>query len=1096
MGSVKRKSVDETPSNHTPQPRKQQKDDTNRLITTNDELDAGVACVHDVSYPENYVAVLRRPNSEEDSKPAKEFPFTLDPFQFEAINCLNAGESVMVSAHTSAGKTVVASYAIAMSLRNKQRVIYTSPIKALSNQKYREFKEEFSDVGLMTGDVTIEPNASCLVMTTEIWRSMQYKGSELTREVAWIIFDEVHYMRDRERGVVWEESIVMAPQNARFVFLSATVPNAKEFADWVAKVHQQPCHIVYTDYRPTPLQHYLFPTGGDGLYLVVDEKGKFREDSFQKALNALVPVNEKKDSGKWQKGLVNGRAGEDSDIFKMVKMIIQRQYDPVIIFSFSKRECEFLAMQMAKMDLNDEDEKANTETIFWSAMDMLSDDDKKLPQVLNMLPLLKRGIGVHHSGLLPILKEVIEILFQEGLIKCLFATETFSIGLNMPAKTVVFSNVRKFDGDKFRWLSSGEYIQMSGRAGRRGIDDRGVCILMVDEKLEPSTAKMMVKGSADCLNSAFHLSYNMLLNQLRCEDGDPENLLRNSFYQFQADRAIPDLERQMKDLQEERDSIYIEEEDSLENYYTLLQQYKSLKKDVRDIIFSPRYCLPFLQPGRLVCVRCTSNYESSLAFSIEDHVTWGVIVNFQRVKNLSEDDTDKSPEDANYTVDVLTRCAVSKDELSKKTIKIIPLKEPGEPAVVSVPISQIDNLSSVRLIIAKDLLPLENRQNTLKKVSEVISRFSNQGIPLLDPEEDMKVQSGSYRKAVRRIEALENLFEKHEVAKSPLIEQKLKVLHKKKQISAQIKSIKKSMRSSSALAFKDELKARKRVLRRLGYVTRDDVVELKGKVACEISSADELVLTELMFNGVLKDIKTEEMVSLISCFVWQEKLQDAPKPREELDMLFTQLQDTARTVAKVEIDVESFVSSFRPDIMEAVYSWAKGSKFYEIMEVTQVFEGSLIRGIRRMEEILQQLILAAKSIGEVELEAKFEEAVSKIKRDIVFAASDQGEITSRAITCHLIQQLDSQLALFAGAAKVDDGQRSAAAAKVNCDCDSPRRQVPLDEDGKVEDGWGLQPERQDTTAMATINDWLGTLAIEAVGCVDQVKGKNLFIRGT
>ncbi|CAH1426298.1 unnamed protein product [Lactuca virosa] len=999
MGSVKRKSLEEGPSASTPPPHKQQKDNKNndnRLMGTNNEAEAGVACVHDCSYPENYVAVPRRSNTEEDSKPAKEFPFTLDPFQAEAINCLNAGESVMVSAHTSAGKTVVASYAIAMSLKNKQRVIYTSPIKALSNQKYREFKEEFSDVGLMTGDVTIEPNASCLVMTTEIWRSMQYKGSELTREVAWIIFDEVHYMRDRERGVVWEESIVMAPKNARFVFLSATVPNAKEFADWVAKVHQQPCHIVYTDYRPTPLQHYLFPTGGDGLYLVVDEKGKFREDSFQKALNALVPANDgdkKKDYGKKQKGLVNGRGGEDSDIFKMVKMIIQRQYDPVIIFSFSKRECEFLAMQMAKMDLNEDDEKVNIETIFWSAMDMLSDDDKKLPQVSNMLPLLKRGIGVHHSGLLPILKEVIEILFQEGLIKCLFATETFSIGLNMPAKTVVFSNVRKFDGDKFRWLSSGEYIQMSGRAGRRGIDDRGVCILMLDEKLEPSTAKMMVKGSADCLNSAFHLSYNMLLNQLRCEDGNPENLLRNSFYQFQADRAIPDLERQMKLLQEERDSIHIEEEDSLENYYSLLQQYRSLKNDVRDIVFSPRYCLPFLQPGRLVCVRCGNNDENALPLSTEDNVTWGVIVNFQRLKGLSEDDANKSPEDANYSVDILTRCAVSKDELSKKTIKIVPLKSPGEPVVVSVLVSQIDNLSSVRLIIAKDLLPLENRENTLKKVSEVLSRFSKQGMPLLDPEEDMKVQSGSYRKAVRRIEALENLFDKHEVSKSPLIEQKLKVLHKKKEITAQIKTIKKSMRSSSALAFKDELKARKRVLRRLGYVTREDVVELKGKVACEISSADELVLTELMFNGVFKDIKIEEMVSLLSCFVWQEKLQDAQKPREELDMLFTQLQDTARRVAKVqleckvEIDVESFVNSFRPDIMEAVYSWARGSKFYEIMEITQVFEGSLIRGIRRLEEILQQLILAAKSIGEVELEAKFEDAVSQIKRDIVFAAS-------------------------------------------------------------------------------------------------------------
>ncbi|KAL8541877.1 hypothetical protein ACS0TY_002938 [Phlomoides rotata] len=988
MGSVKRKQLEEAKEDYVTPPLKQQKEENGFT------MDEPVTCLHDISYPEGYVPPPVS-NMQQGLKPAKEFPFSLDPFQLEAIKCLDNGESVMVSAHTSAGKTVVALYAIAMSLRNKQRVIYTSPIKALSNQKYREFKEEFSDVGLMTGDVTIEPNASCLVMTTEIWRSMQYKGSEVTREVAWIIFDEVHYMRDRERGVVWEESIVMAPKNSRFVFLSATVPNAKEFADWAAKVHHQPCHIVYTDYRPTPLQHYVFPSGGDGLYLVVDEKGKFREDSFQKALNALVPTSgdRRKENGKGQKGLVIGKAGEDSDIFKMVKMIMLRQYDPVICFSFSKRECEFLAMQMAKMDLSGEDEKVNIETIFWSAMDMLSDDDKKLPQVSNMLPLLKRGIGVHHSGLLPILKEVIEILFQEGFIKCLFATETFSIGLNMPAKTVVFTNVRKFDGDKFRWISSGEYIQMSGRAGRRGIDERGICILMVDEKLEPSTTKLMLKGSADPLNSAFHLSYNMLLNQIRSEDGDPENLLRNSFYQFQADRAIPDLEKQSKVLEAERNSIIIEDEDSLENYYSLLQQYKALKKEVRDLVFSPKHCLPFLQPGRLVSVQCTKN-ESSPSFSIQDEVTWGVIINFERVKAVSEDDANKNPEYASYTVDVLTRCKVLKDENAKKTISILPIKEPGEPAVISIQISQqIDSLSSIRLVIPKDLLPLESRENTLKKVTEVLTRFAKEGIPLLDPEDDMKVQSSSYRKATRRIEALENLFEKHAVAKSPLIEQKLKVLHSKKELATKIKSLKRAMKSSSVLAFKDELKARKRVLRRLGYITSDDVVQIKGKVACEISSADELTLTELMFNGVLKDIKVEEMVSLLSCFVWQEKLQEAQKPRDELELLLTQLQDTARKVAKVQleckvqIDVDNFVSSFRPDIMEAVYAWAKGSKFYEILEMTPVFEGSLIRAIRRLEEVLQQLIQAAQSIGDTDLEAKFEDAVTKIKRDIVFAAS-------------------------------------------------------------------------------------------------------------
>ncbi|CAE7841668.1 MTR4, partial [Symbiodinium microadriaticum] len=174
-----------------------------------------------------------------------------------AVNYIERGESVLVAAHTSAGKTAVAEYAIAKSLKNKQRVIYTSPIKALSNQKYRDLQEEFGDVGLMTGDMTINPTGTCLIMTTEILRNMLYRGSEVMREV--------HYMRDKERGVVWEESIILLPHKVRFVFLSATIPNAKEFVGWVAKTHHQPCHVVYTDYRPVPLQHYVYPSGAEGL---------------------------------------------------------------------------------------------------------------------------------------------------------------------------------------------------------------------------------------------------------------------------------------------------------------------------------------------------------------------------------------------------------------------------------------------------------------------------------------------------------------------------------------------------------------------------------------------------------------------------------------------------------------------------------------------------------------------------------------------------------------------------------------------------------------------------------------------------------------
>jgi len=415
------------------------------LLEKKQNDDEVISCLHEVAYPPGFVPPEGDHELREASvKPAREYPFTLDPFQKAAVACLERSESVLVSAHTSAGKTVVAEYAIAMSLRDHQRVIYTSPIKALSNQKYRELYEIFQDVGLMTGDVTINPSASCLVMTTEILRSMLYRGSEIMREVGWVIFDEIHYMRDKERGVVWEETIILLPDKVRYVFLSATIPNAREFADWIAKIHTQTCHVVYSDVRPIPLQHYIFPAGGDGLHLVVDEKGNFREDNFQKALASLVAPQDRnrRNSGGLGRGGPGGKGGKagtsgPSDCYKIVKMIMERNYEPVIVFSFSKKDCEALALQMSKLDFNNDEEKKLVDSVFSNAIDTLSEDDKKLPQVEHILPLLKRGIGIHHSGLLPILKEVIEILFQEGLLKALFATETFSIGFLPPSLSFV-----------------------------------------------------------------------------------------------------------------------------------------------------------------------------------------------------------------------------------------------------------------------------------------------------------------------------------------------------------------------------------------------------------------------------------------------------------------------------------------------------------------------------------------------------------------------------------------------------------------------------------------------------------------------------------
>lgn len=505
---------------------------------------------HQVALPPDYDYV---PISEHKppAEPARTWPFTLDPFQQVSIASIQRNESVLVSAHTSAGKTVVAEYAIAQCLKNNQRVIYTSPIKALSNQKYREFMAEFGDVGLMTGDVTINPTATCLVMTTEILRSMLYRGSEIMREVAWVVFDEVHYLRDKSRGVVWEETIILLPDKVRYVFLSATIPNAMQFAEWITKTHGQPCHVVYTDFRPTPLQHYFFPEGADGIHLVVDEKGVFREENFQKAMTSISQkagteasdlTAKRKGKGKDKKTNTGGNK-DGSDIYKIVKMIMLKSYNPVIVFSFIKRDCENYALAMSQLAFNDESEKAMVSKVFNSAIEMLSEEDRQLPQIQHILPLLRRGIGVHHSGLLPILKETIEILFQEGLIKVLFATETFSIGLNMPAKTVVFTKVRKFDGIAERWVTPSEFIQMSGRAGRRGLDDRGIVIMMIDLQMEPAVAKEIVRGQQDNLNSAFYLGYNMILNLMRVEGISPEFMLERCFFQFQNTAGVSSLEK-------------------------------------------------------------------------------------------------------------------------------------------------------------------------------------------------------------------------------------------------------------------------------------------------------------------------------------------------------------------------------------------------------------------------------------------------------------------------------------------------------------------------------------------------------------------------
>lgn len=850
-----------------------------------------------------------------------------------------------------------------------------------------------------------------------------------------------------ERGVVWEETIILLPHKVHYVFLSATIPNAMEFAEWICMTHQQPCHVVYTDFRPTPLQHYLFPASGDGIHLVVDEKGNFREDNFQKAMGVLGDAGGAAGGALGQDGRGKGKGGKGggkgkgskgtcrphsprepyspgnagpSDIYKIVKMIMVKNYNPVIVFAFSKRECESLALQMSKLEFNSDEEKDMVAKVFTNAISGLSDDDRSLPQVEHILPLLRRGIGIHHGGLLPILKEVIEILFQEGLIKVLFATETFSIGLNMPAKTVVFTNVRKYDGRTFRHLSSGEYIQMSGRAGRRGLDDRGIVIMMCDEKLDPGAAKNMVKGEADRLDSAFHLGYNMILNLMRVEGLTPEYMLERCFYQFQNTASVPLLEEGLRALDEQKAGIVIPDEDNIGAYYDIRQQLEILNKDLRDVLNHPTYALPFLQPGRLVRVRhqsmdfgwgCVVSYNKRVAAKVRpsQHLAIRTLVLTRVAQGKPVTD---EPAQNQYVVDVLLHCAAVGGKVDASAIRPCEQGESGDFCVVPVLLSTLDGISHIRIFLAKDLKSYESRQQALRSLQEVKRRFP-EGIALLDPVENMGIEDDAFKKLLRKIEILESKLLSNALHNDENLPTLYDMYAAKQDLQKKIRECKRKIQEAHSVMHLDELKCRKRTLRRLGFASQDDVVEQKGRVACEISTGDELLLTEMVFNGVFNDLTPEQCAALLSCFVFDEKSEQASKLKDELAGPLRVMQETARRIAKVAIESklplveDEYVASFKPELMDAVFSWCKGAKFSEICKVrssdplvswpqadsraqmTDVFEGSLIRVFRRLQELLRQMSMAGRAIGSEELEKKFNDALVCLERpsSVAFAAS-------------------------------------------------------------------------------------------------------------
>ncbi|MBN2881209.1 DEAD/DEAH box helicase [Candidatus Woesearchaeota archaeon] len=457
--------------------------------------------------------------------------FKLDKFQEDAIKSVDLHNSVVVSAATGTGKTLIADYVITKFLNTTKRVIYTAPIKALSNQKFRDFTKDYGDkIGLLTGDVSINERAQVLIMTTEIYRNMLLAKDPIIADVSYVIFDEIHFINDIERGTVWEESIIFSPEHIRFLCLSATIPNAEEFADWISSIHSHKVDVVRYEKRAVPLEHFVYDIE-IGLGKVEDLKEKISEQE----------VSSRYMSKKKYKEYMRN-VGEVSHV-AVIKDLVSQNFIPAIFFVFSRKACLVKAKELAKeVDLLTPEEKAQVTQI---CRKMIPDTIEQMNTTRDVRKVLSKGIGVHNAGLLPILKEVVEILFSKGLIKVLYTTETFAVGINMPAKTVLFSSLEKYDGFNFRYLNTKEYFQLAGRAGRRGIDNVGRSIVLINRRrLDIDKVKSVMDKDIEPIKSQFTLSYNTVLNLIKSHNEEEINtILKSNFGFFQEQKNSP---RQMR----------------------------------------------------------------------------------------------------------------------------------------------------------------------------------------------------------------------------------------------------------------------------------------------------------------------------------------------------------------------------------------------------------------------------------------------------------------------------------------------------------------------------------------------------------------------
>jgi len=872
------------------------------------------------------------------------YPFALDDFQVRAIQALDADESVLVAAPTGSGKTVVAEFAVERALSRRRKAFYTTPLKALSNQKFGDFIARYGSarVGLLTGDNSINSEAPVVVMTTEVLRNMLYEGSPTLDGLECVVLDEVHYLQDPYRGAVWEEVLIHLPLSVAVVCLSATVSNAEEFGEWIGAL-RGPTRVVIEERRPVPLRN-LYLVGRELHDMHVEHDGHLIPNPY------LISMSQRETRVREWKPRAGGRYGR-SQLARMerpreghrrfyvprreeaVEVLDHEGMLPAIYFVFSRAGCDASVRYLmgSGIRLTSKEEAERILEVADHQAAWIDDEELATLGYYEFREALAAGIAAHHAGMLPVFKETVERLFQAGLVKVVFATETLSLGINMPAKTVVIEDLWKFSGERHELLTPGEYTQFTGRAGRRGIDEVGYAVVLYQKQVPFERVAGLASTRTYELRSSFRPSYNMAVNLVsNYTREEARHLLNSSFAQFLADRGVVTLERQL-----ERDRAYLDgyrarvscDRGDFAEYRRLREQAERIREDARRSGERHREdeaktALASLRPGDVIFVPSPRRQALAVVMgSREGRPT--VLTQERRYFRLSARDFD----------------------------------EPPRP-VARIDLPRSGSARSARV-----------RRDLAARLATLGVRPSRARLPRRDPA------------AARKATELERQAARHPCHACPDRPEHERWAARASKLEKEVAALERRIRSRTETLGRqfDRVLA---VLHELGYVRGFSLTE-KGNVLRRIYGEGDILVVEALSDGLFAGLSPSELAALVSALVYESRERIPRKvdiPTRELRTRYRSLSSQWSRVRAVEDSHQvELCRELDPGFMDTVFGWAEGKALEDVLSSSGLTPGDFVRNCKQLVDLLQQV----DEVAGPELSPAFRAAHQSVNRSVV-----------------------------------------------------------------------------------------------------------------